>query len=76
MFNARKIIAIIGGTHMGGFNEKEVNHVAKELKDKYGSPLLYLNHCTGEKAIQQLSSIFSSEIVVPCPVGTVLTYEC
>jgi 7,8-dihydropterin-6-yl-methyl-4-(beta-D-ribofuranosyl)aminobenzene 5'-phosphate synthase len=76
MFNGKKIISVIGGTHMMGFNEKELEHVGKELKDKYGSPMLYLNHCTGEKTIKQLSLKFGSEIVVPCPVGTTLTYDC
>jgi len=75
-FDRKKIIAIIGGTHMVGFNEEEVEYVAKELEEKYGTPKLYLNHCTGEKAIKQLSRIFGSELVVPCPVGTTLTYDC
>ncbi len=76
MFNGKKIIAIIGGTHMMGFNAKEVEYVANELETKYNLPKLYLNHCTGEKAIRQLRDIFGSEIVIPCPVGTTLTYDC
>ena len=76
MFDGRKIIAVIGGTHMMGFDAKEVEHVAKELEEKYGLPKLYLNHCTGKKAIEQLSLKFGSEIVIPCPVGTTLIYNC
>ncbi|QEE16089.1 MBL fold metallo-hydrolase [Promethearchaeum syntrophicum] len=76
LFNGKKIIAIIGGTHMVGFNEEEVEYVAKELEEKYGTPKLHLNHCTGEKAIKQLNGIFGSEIVLPCLVGTFFTYEC
>jgi 7,8-dihydropterin-6-yl-methyl-4-(beta-D-ribofuranosyl)aminobenzene 5'-phosphate synthase len=76
MFNGRKIRTIIGGTHMIAFDAKEVEHVAKELEEKYGLPKLHLNHCTGEKAIRQLRDIFGSEIVIPCPVGTTLTYDC
>ncbi|MHA1718986.1 MAG: MBL fold metallo-hydrolase [Promethearchaeota archaeon] len=76
MFNGKKIAAIIGGTHMMGFDKKEVDHVADELEQKYGTPKLYLNHCTGEKTIEQLKERFGPEIVVPCPVGTVLTYDC
>ena len=76
MFNGKKIVAIIGGTHMMGFDVKEVEHVAKELEEIYGLPKLYLNHCTGEKIIGQLRDRFGSEIVVPCPVGTTLIYDC
>ena len=76
MFNGKKIVAIIGGTHMEGFDAKEVEHVAKELKEKYGLPMLYLNHCTGKKTIRQLRNKFGSEVVVPCLVGTTLIYNC
>ncbi len=76
LFGGKKIVAIIGGTHMMGFDVKEVEHVAKELEEKYGLPKLYLNHCTGEEIIGQLKDKFGSEIVIPCPVGTTLTYDC
>ena len=76
MFNGKKIIAIIGGTHMMGFDAKEVEHVAKEVEEKYGLPKLYLNHCTGEKVVAQLRDKFGSEVVMSCPVGTTLTYDC
>lgn len=75
LFN-KNIIAILGGTHMLEFSKEEVEHVGDVLEKAYGSPMLYLNHCTGKKTISQLKARFGSEIVRPCLVGTELTFEC
>ncbi|MHA1491395.1 MAG: MBL fold metallo-hydrolase [Promethearchaeota archaeon] len=75
LFN-EKISAIIGGTHMMSYSKKEVEHVADVLEKKYGTPKLFLNHCTGKKKIKQLEIRFGSEIVKPCLVGTELFFKC
>jgi 7,8-dihydropterin-6-yl-methyl-4-(beta-D-ribofuranosyl)aminobenzene 5'-phosphate synthase len=70
-----KIKAIIGGTHMLEYSEEDVEHVADVLERLYGTPELYLNHCTGKKAIEQLRNKLGPSIVHDCFVGTELTFE-
>lgn len=83
----KPIKAIIGGTHMVRFSKKEVNEVAEKLKEDYGSPVLYLNHCTDHlpkpltyvvkktPATKFLREIFGSELVKSCPVGFSIVFE-
>lgn len=71
----RKIKAIIGGTHMLEYSKKDVEHVGDVLENGYGTPELYLNHCTGGQAIGQLRDRFSSDIVHDCFAGSELTFE-
>jgi len=73
-FNA-SISAIIGGTHMMFSSRKELSKVATILEEKYNTPQLYLNHCTGKKKIKFFEKYFSSDIVKPCLVGTELTFN-
>jgi 7,8-dihydropterin-6-yl-methyl-4-(beta-D-ribofuranosyl)aminobenzene 5'-phosphate synthase len=70
------IIAIIGGTHMLRFSEDEVDLVAGKLLNKYSSPKLYFNHCSGQNTIDRIRSQIKSDIIKPCLVGTKLTYDC
>lgn len=70
----RRIIAILGGTHLVEADETHLKRVIEVLRDTYGSPRLYLNHCTGERAYVALASAFGHQ-VSPCPVGTKLTFE-
>ncbi|GAB4532091.1 MAG: MBL fold metallo-hydrolase [Anaerolineae bacterium] len=70
----RPIKAILGGTHLVEADESHLARVIDELRDTYGSPRLYLNHCTGEKAYVALARAFGDR-VSPCPVGTVLAFE-
>ena len=69
------IIAIIGGTHMLRFSEEEVDFVAGQLMNKYSSPKLYFNHCSGQNTIDRLKSQIKSDIIKPCLVGTKLSYD-
>lgn len=71
----RKIKAIIGGTHMIEYSKEEIKRVADLLENTYGTPELYLNHCTGEKAIEQLRTKFGSDMVHDCFVGSELVFE-
>jgi len=70
------IIAIIGGTHMLYFSEEEVDFVAGQLMNKYSSPKLYFNHCSGQNTIDRLQTQIKSDVIRPCLVGTKLVYEC
>lgn len=81
----KKIIAIIGGTHMVRYTEEEVMHVADQFENVYDFPDLYLNHCTDKlpipfvkktKAIDILKKRFGKEKVKHCYVGTKINFEC
>jgi 7,8-dihydropterin-6-yl-methyl-4-(beta-D-ribofuranosyl)aminobenzene 5'-phosphate synthase len=74
LFN-QKIKAIVGGTHMLERSKEDVEHVGNVLESLYGTPELYLNHCTGKKAIEQLRNRFGTDIVHDCLVGTELAFE-
>jgi 7,8-dihydropterin-6-yl-methyl-4-(beta-D-ribofuranosyl)aminobenzene 5'-phosphate synthase len=70
----RSITTVLGGTHLVEADETHLMRVIDELRDTYGSPRLYLNHCTGERAYVALATTFGDQ-VSPCPVGTMLTFE-
>jgi len=70
-----KIHAVIGGTHMMRYTEQEVEHVENALEKDYGSPQLYLNHCTGKKAVEQLKKRFGPEIVHNCFAGVEIKFN-
>jgi 7,8-dihydropterin-6-yl-methyl-4-(beta-D-ribofuranosyl)aminobenzene 5'-phosphate synthase len=74
LFN-QKIKAIIGGTHMLEYSKEDIEHVGDALQNIYGTPELYLNHCTGKRAIEQLRGRFGSQIVHDCHVGTEFMFE-
>ena len=69
-----KIKAVIGGTHMLEYSEEDIGHVGGVLEKVYGTPELYLNHCTGKRAIEQLRRKFGPEVVRDCHVGTELFF--
>jgi 7,8-dihydropterin-6-yl-methyl-4-(beta-D-ribofuranosyl)aminobenzene 5'-phosphate synthase len=70
----RPVIAVLGGTHLADADEATLEHVAGVLRDAYGSPSLYLNHCTGKRAIIALANAFGNR-VKPCPAGTTLSFD-
>jgi 7,8-dihydropterin-6-yl-methyl-4-(beta-D-ribofuranosyl)aminobenzene 5'-phosphate synthase len=74
LFN-RQIKAILGGTHMLEYSDEDVEHVGEILEKVYGTPELYLNHCTGKKAVERLRRRFGSEIVHDCHVGTEIVFK-
>ena len=83
----KPIKAVIGGTHMVRFSEKEVMEVADILEDKFGTPNLYLNHCTDNlpkplslvvkmtQASKLLKNRFNERKVKICDVGTKFEFE-
>jgi 7,8-dihydropterin-6-yl-methyl-4-(beta-D-ribofuranosyl)aminobenzene 5'-phosphate synthase len=68
------IIAILGGTHLVTADEAHLQRVIEILRDRYDSPRLYLNHCTGTQAYVALVHAFG-ERVSACPAGTMLTFD-
>jgi 7,8-dihydropterin-6-yl-methyl-4-(beta-D-ribofuranosyl)aminobenzene 5'-phosphate synthase len=67
---------IVGGTHLADAGPEALDHVVAELRKHCEGyvPDLYLNHCTGERALVVLAQAFG-EKVNPCPAGTVLIFE-
>ena len=65
------LVAVLGGTHLANADAAEMRAIIKVLRTE-GVPDLYLNHCTGTRAIQVLAQEFG-ERVAPCPAGTVIT---
>jgi metal-dependent hydrolase (beta-lactamase superfamily II) len=57
------------------YSKEDVDHVGDVLEKLYGTPQLYLNHCTGKDAIEQLRSRFGSKIVHNCHVGTEVVFQ-
>lgn len=70
----RRIGAIVGGTHMLEYSKEDVDHVGDVL-ESYGTPELFLNHCTGKGAVEQLRTRFGSSVVHDCFAGSELTFE-
>jgi 7,8-dihydropterin-6-yl-methyl-4-(beta-D-ribofuranosyl)aminobenzene 5'-phosphate synthase len=75
IFPEENINTIIGGTHMLYFNEEEVDFVAGQLMNKYSSPKLYFNHCSGQNTIDRLQTQIKSDVIRPCLVGTKIEFE-
>lgn len=70
----RPIVAIIGGTHLVDADAAHLRHVIEALQNVYHAPRLYLNHCTGERAVIALTNAFG-ERVQPFPAGVSLDLE-
>lgn len=75
IFN-QEIVAIVGGAHLASVDANTLEHAITVLRatSKMGAPDLYLNHCTGERALVALTQAFGKK-AHPCPAGTVLSFE-
>lgn len=74
IFN-KKITAIIGGAHLASVSEENLEHAISILRLTSAGdvPYLYLNHCTGERALAALAKAFPGR-VNPYPAGAVLRF--
>lgn len=63
-----QIQAVLGGAHLLDLGEEKIEYIISILREEYGSPRLYLNHCTGDRALRALRHAFPDR-VVPCPAG-------
>lgn len=66
------IRAVFGGTHLATAQDEELDAVVREM-NALGRPHLYLNHCTGERAIARLQRVWPDR-VHPMPAGTTVTF--
>jgi 7,8-dihydropterin-6-yl-methyl-4-(beta-D-ribofuranosyl)aminobenzene 5'-phosphate synthase len=75
-FFGREIAAVVGGAHLANVDADTLVHAIAILRvtSAKRSPDLYLNHCTGERALAALAKAFGRK-VHPCPAGTVLVFE-
>jgi len=75
VFN-QEITAIIGGAHLANLDADILAHAIRVIRaTSLGQvPDLYLNHCTGERALSTLRHAFGKK-VHPCPAGTVLVFD-
>jgi len=67
-----EIVAVLGGTHLECMDGGQMQRIVQVLRE-YGSPRLYLNHCTGQRAYVTLATAFGDR-TSPCPSGTVLSF--
>ncbi|MGI6207402.1 MAG: MBL fold metallo-hydrolase [Anaerolineae bacterium] len=65
------LVAVIGGTHLAGATHRELRQVAETLK-AWGSPRLYLNHCTGADSLFRLAYLMPDHVQ---PFGAGATVE-
>jgi len=70
----KKIYSIIGGTHMMICKKKDLEYISGVLSDRYKTPKLYLNHCSGENTISFFDQIFGKEISRSMHVGDFLEF--
>ncbi len=66
-----QVEAIVGGLHLTGLSERELEHVCDVLRGRPGLRRVCPNHCTGEAAFVALTNALGSSVVRPCPAGTV-----
>ncbi|MCJ7621859.1 MAG: MBL fold metallo-hydrolase [Anaerolineaceae bacterium] len=52
------LIGVVGGIHLMNADGNLLNHVAGELEKDHSQPSYYLNHCTGNTALEALGARF------------------
>ena len=75
VFN-KEISAIVGGAHLANVDADTLEHAISVIRSTSAGrlPNLYLNHCTGERALAALAQAFR-EKVNSCPAGTMLRFN-
>ncbi len=76
VFAQKNIAAIVGGAHLAQVDPVDLEHTIDVLRTTAAGaiPSLYLNHCTGERALAVLARSFEGKVHA-CPAGTVLVFE-
>ena len=69
-----KIRAVVGGAHLRKVKQPQVDEMARELVQTYGSPQLYLNGCTTPEGIQKFRVALSKDGVKDFFVGDILSF--
>jgi len=70
----KKVIAVIGGTHLTGMRKEEVYGTAEMLIGK-GPPALYLNHCSGVTQKMRLREKMGLKAVSDFYAGTEIQFD-
>jgi len=68
------ITAVVGGTHLMTAEGEYLSYVIDILEKRYHAAHFYLNHCTGEKAIQELARVFPGRVKT-FPAGAAVNFE-
>lgn len=66
------VLGVVGGTHLVHAKEGQLDGVVERLRE-WGSPRLWLNHCTGWRAFVRLAGALP-ERVRPLPAGARLAF--
>jgi len=71
----KDIVAVIGGTHLTSATEEMLEHTIDYLRrlNNGAMPVLYLNHCTGERAHLTLVQNLGGNVQA-CPAGMTITF--
>jgi 7,8-dihydropterin-6-yl-methyl-4-(beta-D-ribofuranosyl)aminobenzene 5'-phosphate synthase len=67
---AGEVVTVLGGMHLAEADECQLAHIVEALR-RMGSPHLYPNHCSGERAYIALANAFR-ERVSPLRAGSTL----
>ena len=59
---AREVSLVIGGIHLKSADEGEIAHVIQVLNATAPGKKYFLNHCTGDRAIEIFSRVFSGRV--------------
>jgi 7,8-dihydropterin-6-yl-methyl-4-(beta-D-ribofuranosyl)aminobenzene 5'-phosphate synthase len=57
------ILAVVGGTHLGGCGEARLQEVGDALQSVYGAPRLHLCHCTSPELVVRLGQRLGADKV-------------
>ncbi|MFL7894168.1 MAG: MBL fold metallo-hydrolase [Anaerolineales bacterium] len=68
------MIAVVGGTHLNTASDAYLSHVIGLIRKRYPDLHLYLNHCTGERAIQAFIRSFGSRAEA-FPAGRTIYFD-
>lgn len=70
----RPVSVIAGGLHLTSASVDELQRTTHLLSMMPALQHVYPNHCTGEAAFVALTQILGSDVVRPCPAGTILEF--
>ncbi|MGC9349591.1 MAG: MBL fold metallo-hydrolase [Anaerolineae bacterium] len=71
----RDFVAIAGGTHLVAADADHLDKIVTVLRDMPRLTRIYLNHCSGARALYTLQAAFGLDVAQPCPAGTELELE-
>ncbi len=71
----RPIVTVAGGTHLVSADAATLDSIAQTLASWGTLRHIYLNHCSGEEAYSVLRQALGSDVIRPCPAGTVLGWS-